>query len=903
MKPINLKIKGINSYVAEQEICFDKLSQSKLFGIFGETGSGKTTILDSIVIALYGSSDRETIPNIINVNSKDAHIYFTFECEQNGAMRTFTVRRDYKVRASGVKTEAIVLDEKTNEVLAEQTDMVNDYILKLVGIGKKEFLKCIALPQGEFDRFLMDTPANRKKTIAKLFNLEDFGANLQEKIRRKRDVVTMTKLNIQDKIAMLGNIDEESIEVVRQNLDENIKQLENAEIELKQRKENYEQLVKNLQLTKELNTKETELVLIKSEKNEIAELKKQIEFTEKYGEYSIKLGKKNNLEMEISKTTLELKDDKELLLNASNELERLDDEIEANTLKLKEDKATLKHLEDNKEKRIACVTSIAQLESQKKLVEQEIENLTDEIDNLKETLSDYKKLVDENEKVSKNLTNTIADNNDILEKLRDVKNVKTIESVLDYINYAKTLVTPESLEEVYQFDIHKEVLNLLNSLSDYEDKTRKQVLGLQDDYNTLSRYNKDLEKLQSDLSNTNGKLIKQNEDIRVQLERIKMDKAVCENQITDKQFALQYAKDKLRNVKSQLEKSKDVLGTLGDERQYDKLYRSVENLTEAINKGNIRKIELNDDKNKTVVSIEVNVTVLENYKKQLKEVEAEIKKLGLKTTGDNTALDGTLYLDIDKLEEAKQNIDDYETKLGLITSKIDELKAKLDGKQVTEEEVKSEYEHIEVLESNIKSYSINVALSKHAFGQYSDTLKKIEALKKEKEKVQKQLDAVNELADLTANGKLLDYVSEEYMQLITQFSNTFVYRISKGKYMLKYSGEFYVVDNFNGGITRGVKTLSGGERFIISLSLALGISQSIAINNNKKFNFFFIDEGFGSLSDNYIENVLNSFDALIRLGFTVGFISHVEKMQSFINNRIVVTKDNNEEGSIIKQYY
>ena len=71
----------------------------------------------------------------------------------------------------------------------------------------------------------------------------------------------------------------------------------------------------------------------------------------------------------------------------------------------------------------------------------------------------------------------------------------------------------------------------------------------------------------------------------------------------------------------------------------------------------------------------------------------------------------------------------------------------------------------------------------------------------------------------------------------------------------------------------------------------------------KKFNFFFIDEGFGSLSDEYIEMVLNSFDALIKLDFTVGFISHVEKMQNYINNRIVVTKKNNDEGSVVKQYY
>ena len=238
MKPINLKIKGINSYVSEQEVCFDKLAQSNLFGIFGETGSGKTTILDAIVIALYGSSDRETIQNIINVNSKEAHIYFSFECETNGENKVFLVKRDYKVRASGVKSDAMLIDTATNQVLAEQTDNVNEYILKLIGIGKKEFSKCIALPQGEFDRFLMDTPANRKKTIAKLFNLENFGANLQDKIKRKRDIVTLNKLNIQEKIEMFGNVDDHDLQDVKKNLSENEKELEKPEKGLKDNKQN-----------------------------------------------------------------------------------------------------------------------------------------------------------------------------------------------------------------------------------------------------------------------------------------------------------------------------------------------------------------------------------------------------------------------------------------------------------------------------------------------------------------------------------------------------------------------------------------------------------------------------------------------------------------------------------------
>ena len=901
MKPIDLKIKGINSYVSEQEVCFDKLTQSNLFGIFGETGSGKTTILDAIVIALYGSSDRETIPNIINVNSKDAHIYFTFECEEDGKMKRFLVKRDYKVRASGVKSEAILLNDKTNKVLAEQTDMVNDYILKLIGIAKKEFLKCIALPQGEFDRFLMDTPANRKKTIAKLFNLEDFGANLQDKLKRRRDIVTLNKLNIQEKIDMMGNVDEESLNKVKENLVVNEESLKKSEEELKTHKANYEKMVKDCELSKELKSKETEYVLLRSEQNAIKELKKQIEFTEKFGEFSIKQNKKQNLEKEISSTTLELKEDKELLLNATNELERIDDELQSSTEELRQNREALKKTEEDSEKRTACMARVTHLENEKKLKDEEISTLMDEIRNFKDSLADFKRIVDENEKVSKNLENNINDNKDILEKLRDLNGVKTIEGLLDYLSYAQNIITPDSLEEVYQFAIHDEVKNLLSSLSDYESKTRKQIIDLQEDYETLSRYNKDFDKLRDDLQEANNKLVEQNESIKSQLDKVKLDRAICENQITEKQFALQEAKDFARKIKAELEEAKEELKGYGSPKEHDRLFKKVEELTDLINHLTLRKIELNDEKNKSVVAIEVAMTVLENYKKQLKEVEGEIKKLNVKDNS-NQLLDKNLYLDDEKLKEAKQNVEDYETKVELLDGRIKDLKGRLKNNIVSEDDVEAERKTIEKLEGRVKSHSINVALAEQAIGQYKTALSKIEGLKKDKLKIQAQLDTVNELMSLTAGGKLLDYVSEEYMMLITQFSNKFVYSISKGKYMLKYSGEFYVVDNFNGGITRGVKTLSGGERFIISLSLALGISQSIAINNNRKFNFFFIDEGFGSLSENYIENVLGSFDALIRLGFTVGFISHVEKMQNYINNRIVVTKRNNEEGSVIKQF-
>ena len=167
MKPINLKIKGINSYVSEQSVDFNKLAENKIFGIFGETGSGKTTILDSIILALYGVTDRDTLQNIINVNTKDAYVEFTFEMEQtDGKINKYFVRRDDKLRPSGLKADAILNDLTHNKTLAEMPDNVNNKILEIIGIGKKEFTKCIALPQGEFDKFLSDTPAVRKKTLA-----------------------------------------------------------------------------------------------------------------------------------------------------------------------------------------------------------------------------------------------------------------------------------------------------------------------------------------------------------------------------------------------------------------------------------------------------------------------------------------------------------------------------------------------------------------------------------------------------------------------------------------------------------------------------------------------------------------------------------------------------------------
>ena len=110
--------------------------------------------------------------------------------------------------------ESFLYDLNKNKTIAEMPDNVNNAILEIIGIGKKEFTKCIALPQGEFDRFLSDTPAIRKKTLAKLFDLEQFGVYLSEKLKKRKNEVSLNKSTLEEKIAVYNGISQEAVDKI-----------------------------------------------------------------------------------------------------------------------------------------------------------------------------------------------------------------------------------------------------------------------------------------------------------------------------------------------------------------------------------------------------------------------------------------------------------------------------------------------------------------------------------------------------------------------------------------------------------------------------------------------------------------------------------------------------------------
>ncbi len=109
-----------------------------------------------------------------------------------------------------------------------------------------------------------------------------------------------------------------------------------------------------------------------------------------------------------------------------------------------------------------------------------------------------------------------------------------------------------------------------------------------------------------------------------------------------------------------------------------------------------------------------------------------------------------------------------------------------------------------------------------------------------------------------------------------------------------------MVDNFNNGEERSSRTLSGGELFVVSLALALSISDSLMTKSDKRLDFFFLDEGFGTLDKEYCEYIVTALNKLANKNMTIGLISHIPELQERINKKFIVTKATNEHGSTVK---
>ena len=896
MRPIKLTICGINSYVTQQVVDFKKLSEGNLFGIFGATGSGKSTILDSIIIALYGTSDRDNLSNLININVKDAYIKFEFELERDGKINSYEVVRNYRLRPSGLTSGAYLTDKNTKEVLGDSTDIVNSQLEMLLGISKKEFLKCIALPQNEFDKFLLDTPSERKKSIARLFNIENFGELLNKKVKSRLDVLTTKDEELEKQLNMFNEITDES----QKQLEHDIRTDERESVKLTRLIE---------KLSNEVKDADEFIVKLKSfndAKTALSDINSKVEYYDKLSEDLDKYAKNKeslaNVEL-LNKQTAEL-DKVKTKLKTCN--------IELSADKIKYANLDRKYIDIKSERELQNVNlNVFKLSIEKKKV------MTEELAKLEVELKEYKekhsKKLDEllilTEHIKKVEGNTNRTNKDIEKVKNELKDIEEILKQLTEIRvyneskeFAKGLkdikssIDKDSLDEVKYYQIYNNVHELLikinKLLSDCNSKIKKRKLILEDlkiEEDGIDDLYKRMIKRQNTLINELNVLNKKYTDNCALLSRYNGDASNLQSEIDHIKNDLLAKTETATNFNSQLKQLANITDTTDVINQLDSQLQEIEN----------EKFDVNNAINNNTS----NVKALEVEIKYMEEKVEELKKLI--PEGFN-ASEYSSDVTEDNFDEKKKELEEFTRLKEYNQTLYDSLENELKDKNVTLEDIETKREQVEQYRTQLNDVNVRLGINKNIQENNINLLNKQNDVKNELRAVKADLKLTQKLNQYISKNALVDYVSEEYLYLISQYANRFVYSISRGKYMLKYSsdnsGEFLAIDNFNGGMTRSIKTLSGGERFIFSLSLALGVSQSISINNNKSFNFFFIDEGFGNLSDDYINDVLECFDSLIKLDFTVGFITHIEKMQEYITNKVIVTKENNEIGSVIEQY-
>ena len=902
MKPINLKIKGINSYVSEQRVDFEKLAESNIFGIFGETGSGKTTILDSIILALYGVSDRDVLQNIINVNTKDAYVEYTFDMENHdGSTSRYFIRRDFKLRPSGLKAEAVLNDVYKNLTIAEMPDNVNTKVLEIIGIGKKEFTKCVALPQGEFDRFLSDTPALRKKTLAKLFDLEQFGIILNEKLKKRKAVVSLNKSTMEEKISIYQGVNQETIDRTEAILKSSDKQLDTLQRQVARDKKLAEAIKEELATKDELLDHEVNLSIKQSELSEINLIEKQIEYTEKYGDFTILNNKYNNCIDEITQLGELIETNKKLLSDFAIESDRINILLSDNHGKIEDLESQINAIQVEEERRIHKQEKLEELKQEKIKTNEKILAISSKLTETNLNLNRLKTNILDMTNNHKKLEENIFDNMDIIDKLSNCQTFKTKQDFALFLTITKNKINPDSLAEVENFNIYDEVIDVVHDIEDYELGVRRDISAIIHDLKNLDIDEEDIDAIKEDYIKRNDILNKKCDELEDKLVESKEMLASTKSLMESMQAQMSEYNDNIESLKIQIAEAQEQLKATKPSDDLVFLTKTLARHKAEEDKLNSALDKIYAQKQKAIIDIEVSNNNIENIKEKVAQLHTALKPFNKATF--QAKADYSLLVDMDEVPELKQRVETFRRELAILESNTLALREKTKDYVYTRDDYNSLVESLNTNEEKLTELKVFINVNKITMDIQKQNLSTVNELQAELDVINKNYNAIEKLESLLAGGALIEFVSEEYMGLITDFANSYVYKISKGKYLLNYDGDFNVIDNFNGGIKRSVKTLSGGERFIVSLSLALGISQSIAVNNDKNFNFFFIDEGFGNLSENYIEKVLQSFDALINLNFTVGFITHVEKMQYYLNSRIHVTKNNTEEGSIIEEFY
>ena len=858
MKPIYLEFCGVNSFSEKAQIDFRSLLSGGLFGVFGDTGSGKSTILDCIHLALYGKMERSSGSEYIHHSADSAYVIFDFEITIDGKMGLYRVHRERRRKNNTAKAFLYQYDGDGKLLaLAEGTREVDEKIEEIIGLTFADFKMCIALPQGDFAALVQAAPGERVKLISRLFDLEKYGERLSKAVNEKYYKAEEACNLVRAKMGENEGCDEETLTAKQADIAKISVDLEKAEIELSQAE-------KGLRLIEELQ----------KEKADFEALEKILR------DYEMRLPEMEGRRDALGKIPFAkaVESDEQALANNYKETQdarkAADDALlamQAETEKSRNAKEKLAK-ENYDEKIIQCTVDLDKVQAAEADIKAE-QKAKERYDDSLKAYNDLKR-------------KCVADDFDgkINALQAQLDALGEDENLLDYLNH--------NYATVFAQNAYGEFCRDLKGLAEKYPTAEKDIGLLIEKYTPAESDNKGL-----DIAKINEafqKLTRKKNDLRNQIDQVKN------------------AKGEFEKIQLELQSIKTQGGIYHE--QWNEAKEKVAAVKELGDKASLnRKLELlKSEKKHAEFAIERMVESINEHRaeheKQKGLAEKGVQAETVLQQRLNDSLQESGFACVDEAKALLAKIGDVEKEKAVCAQFFDKY-ALTKGKY--EETDKTKFAAFdENALSNARACKTEKKLVRDTLSQrladcnaeYGLLLKKrekyleFEAELKQKEQ---QKNLCEELQKLLRANRFLEFIASEYLQEICLRASKILLSLTAGRYFLRYDKDFKVGDNLEGGNFRAVKTLSGGETFLVSLSLALSLSGEICLRSRRSMEFFFLDEGFGTLDGKLVDTVM---DVLTKLSkeFAVGLISHVEELKHRIENKIAVTGANEHHGSQIK---
>lgn len=916
MRPLKLIVTAFGPYSERTEFDFEKLGKSGLYLITGDTGAGKTTIFDAITFALYGrASGSSRSSDMLRSKYAEADVPTEVELDFEYRNKKYKIKRspEYmrpKKRGEGFTTETAKAEFYCGDTLFNgKIEEVNSEIEKVMGVTREQFMQIAMIAQGDFMKLLFADSEERKKIFRGIFKTENFDRltdRLKEEYRIAVEAAAESQKSILQYIkgAVCGEGD--GLFELKKQLSENGARLDRSLAE---------------DVLQKIDA------VISADKNIFEQLSDDIKKTEKsLEEVNQLIGKCTAFEdakRELDSAKKQLEAETPKFADAENALKAAKEMLPKSEAFSKEIGDIVRDLPRYDELEIT-EKNCADIEKKIKICTDEIEKIHADLDALSENserLGEEKKSL---ENAGENIEKLSAERENLLREYKSAENLKT--QIGEYLAYlssfekaqelykaaaGKSSAAAENYEKLHRAFLDEQAGLLAEELKEgcpcpvcgskihpaaakksVYAPSKEQVEAAKKMYQKLSS---EAEIASVKCSEMSGKLKEKKSAVESGAETLSFPSIEAAEKFLPEKIS--EIVDKGQKIASRIKSENDKLSR---RKEIDKL------LPETEKKINVLQETLTEKKAEQA-SLTAKLEGLKEFaektrsefkfesrslaQKRIDELETERKKI----ENEYAAAELLQKTCSEKIIALKQQIKTLENQLSALGDGSFSAEAERTKKAALEQKRNKFSDNAAAVRSRIE---VNIQAAKSIGDGLAELL--------ERERFLSMISALNDTARGGIAGKvniaLETYVQTTYFDRIIIRANRRLLVMTENQYELKrriegdtkrgQKGlELDVIDHANGTV-RSVKTLSGGESFMASLALALGLSDEVqACAPGIKPDTIFIDEGFGSLDDEALRLAVKTLDDLSGDERLVGIISHVAELKEKIGKQIIVTKN------------